>query len=224
MKYSHFQIRARYTRDRDQHQGVKKRGARVRAEVVKLAIAGHLWAPLAATPKSGSGCRCKHSRCIKKSAPAPQHVVPHAVDRNSNPPSRRYCDCFAAGRWCKGCNCVDCHNDLAHAKERDEAIRATLEKNPKAFRAKVKDTAHASGCHCKKSKCLKKYCECFEAGIHCGAKCKCADCENYEGSVQLEARRAKLKGASRGRSSSRPRSPAKSAGGPQSKLLSLTPT
>ena len=130
-------------------------------------------------------CNCRNSRCLKL-----------------------YCDCFAAGRWCKGCNCVDCHNDLAHAKERDEAIRATLEKNPKAFRAKVKDTAHASGCHCKKSKCLKKYCECFEAGIHCGAKCKCADCENYEGSVQLEARRAKLKGASRGRSSSRPRSPA----------------
>merc|ERR1711924_558827 len=60
----------------------------------------------------------------------------------------------------------------------------------------------------KKSKCLKKDCEGFEAGIHCGAKCKGADCENYEGSVQLEARRAKLKGASRGRSASRPRSPA----------------
>ena len=103
-------------------------------------------------------CNCRNSRCLKL-----------------------YCDCFAAGRWCKGCNCVDCHNDLAHAKERDEAIRATLEKNPKAFRAKVKDTAHASGCHCKKSKCLKKYCECFEAGIHCGAKCKCADCAELRG-------------------------------------------
>lgn len=129
--------------------------------------------------KKHKPCNCRNSRCLKL-----------------------YCDCFAAGRWCKGCNCADCHNDLAHAKERDEAIRATLEKNPKAFRAKVKGEGHASGCHCKKSKCLKKYCECFEAAIHCGLKCKCANCENYEGSALLEARRAKLKGSSRGRSKS----------------------
>ncbi|KAH8078802.1 DNA-binding transcription factor [Aureococcus anophagefferens] len=128
----------------------------------------------ASATKRFKPCNCRNSRCLKL-----------------------YCDCFAAGRFCEeSCKCVDCHNDQAHARDRDDAIKATLEKNPKAFRAKVnaKAKTHQNGCHCKKSKCLKKYCECFEAGITCGAKCKCADCENYPGSLQLAARRDKLRG------------------------------
>lgn len=35
-------------------------------------------------------------------------------------------------------------------------------------------------CSCKKSKCLKLYCECFAAMGHCGPKCKCNDCHNKE--------------------------------------------
>ena len=45
---------------------------------------------------------------------------------------------------------------------------------------------HANGCTCKKSHCLKKYCECYEAYAFCGTNCKCTSCENYEGSVKLE--------------------------------------
>ena len=141
-----------------------------------------------------TSCTCKKSRCLKL-----------------------YCDCFAAGRFCEeSCKCVDCHNDQAHARDRDDAIKATLEKNPKAFRAKVnaKAKTHQNGCHCKKSKCLKKYCECFEAGITCGAKYKCADCENYPGSLQLAARRDKLRSAAT-RSASRLPSAAGAAAKPK---------
>ncbi|KOM25763.1 hypothetical protein LR48_Vigan187s000300 [Vigna angularis] len=46
-------------------------------------------------------------------------------------------------------------------------------------------------CNCKKSKCIKLYCECFNAGIYCIGTCGCEDCLNrpqYEGII-LECRR-----------------------------------
>lgn len=33
-------------------------------------------------------------------------------------------------------------------------------------------------CNCKKSKCLKLYCQCFAAMMHCGENCNCNDCSN----------------------------------------------
>jgi len=34
-------------------------------------------------------------------------------------------------------------------------------------------------CFCKKSRCVKKYCDCFNAGLECGVgRCRCTDCAN----------------------------------------------
>ncbi|KAF6000405.1 Tesmin TSO1-like CXC domain containing protein [Cyanidiococcus yangmingshanensis] len=69
-------------------------------------------------------CNCKNSKCLKL-----------------------YCDCFAAGIYCEGCHCTNCLNRPAYEGLRQSAIRASLERNPHAFRSKVVVSEAASACN-----------------------------------------------------------------------------
>jgi len=80
-------------------------------------------------------CNCKKSKCLKL-----------------------YCECFSQERFCDGCNCVECNNIPSFANVRDKAIKETRAKNAEAFKPRITG-GHNMGCKCKKSECLKKYCE-----------------------------------------------------------------
>jgi Tesmin/TSO1-like CXC domain, cysteine-rich domain len=77
-------------------------------------------------------CNCKKSKCLKL-----------------------YCECFSLKLYCDGCKCIECLNTEANREIREKAINDTIAKNKSAFET----GSVAAVCKCRKSECLKKYCE-----------------------------------------------------------------
>jgi hypothetical protein len=101
-------------------------------------------------------CGCRRTKCLKL-----------------------YCDCFASGNVCsEDCECKGCHNNEEFKEEREEVVLKTKTKNPAAFRVDI--SANYKICHCNKSNCLKRYCECFQNGRTCGVNCRCKHCKNVD--------------------------------------------
>lgn len=99
-------------------------------------------------------CMCKKSKCLKL-----------------------YCECFSKERYCFGCYCGGCSNTPRNDAERERMISIIKTRNPTAFTPRVKTTVE---CKCKRSACLKKYCECFLHGAFCTETCQCKACKNVE--------------------------------------------
>lgn len=112
------------------------------------------------------GCTCKKTKCLKL-----------------------YCQCFAVKIYCGGnCRCLVCFNTTKHEKQRKDAMRSILSRNPTAFdtkfsksdkrKTKEQQLSHKLGCKCRKSACMKKYCECYAGNVKCSPNCRCIGCKN----------------------------------------------
>lgn len=58
--------------------------------------------------------------------------------------------------------------------------------DPNSSRKDKEKKKNQLACRCKRSKCRKKYCECFENGRHCSNQCQCQDCGNKGTSVRRD--------------------------------------
>ena len=105
-------------------------------------------------------CNCRKSQCQKM-----------------------YCDCLAERRFCgENCCCKGCKNVPGM---REESVK---KKRRKAFWGED-DWSEGTGrdfkgCNCKRSRCEKKYCDCFSMGTKCGEGCCCVNCKNKPGKVE----------------------------------------
>lgn len=82
---------------------------------------------------------------------------------------------------------------MEKTQEQQQAIIEALARNPKAFDEEDNPEKEKfnngfqlgvdleevkKGCKCKKTKCIKKYCECYGNGERCSIFCRCEGCEN----------------------------------------------
>jgi len=126
------------------------------------------------THRVSKPCNCSKSQCLKL-----------------------YCECFAKGQYCRqSCNCRCCFNTANYETQRQRAIKQCLERNPDSFKPKIHagvahDRAgkpiglvdrygHRRGCNCRRSGCLKNYCECYQASVFCTDTCNCKGCKNFD--------------------------------------------
>ena len=83
--------------------------------------------------KKKFSCRCKKSNCMKL-----------------------YCDCFANGEKCVGCNCVNCSNVIGNEINIKKVYDEVVRKNPVSMKLNLQKESKTNGCNCSKSNCLKK--------------------------------------------------------------------
>ncbi len=96
-----------------------------------------------------------------------------------------YCVCFYEKTMCTMlCSCSNCFNYDNDVRNIAIENKFNSEKYHKKFvhgQVSIDDSGnlfHKSGCFCKNSKCLKKYCCCYANLAICTSMCKCFDCGN----------------------------------------------
>lgn len=98
---------------------------------------------------------------------------------------KKYCACYSFGKYCEMCNCIGClnrpnNNYTDNNENRSNNTNKNDEENIQ--RNNCQDSKQTIVCNCTKSRCMKKYCECYKVQLPCGALCRCIDCNNKSNS------------------------------------------
>ena len=128
--------------------------------------------------------------CLQTLAPLiilPLNSEDREIIKSQSPPCtcsksgclKLYCECFSKGRYCIGCNCINCFNIPRHESVRSQAMALVNKKKGAPGIEKMTK----KGCICKKSKCEQRYCKCRLNGNFCSQYCTCADCKNLDPSL-----------------------------------------
>ena len=83
---------------------------------------------------------------------------------------KSHCECFLSNLGCNAnCECLDCANWSETTKAKKKLHSPTTPR---------KEGRSGHSCQCKKTSCIKNYCECYQSGLKCGEGCHCMDCQN----------------------------------------------
>ena len=126
-------------------------------------IKNHLNATAASKSNSPSSSLPPHPALASGSPPAP---VSSAVGKNG----------IVGGPVMVGANRTPPDPATLHMLELE--ARAEGATSPSQIEDFHREEVTTMGCTCKKTKCLKLYCQCFAVKIYCGSNCRCLSCHN----------------------------------------------